>query len=153
MREKFAIDPENGQLFQSVCEKAEALKFLEDILRYTELVLFEVKKDEFVHRSERNYIIWVEEQRRQLFAKIPALKVSLFSFLSFISKHKLALNFHSNMPTESHLIAHLVEYFRCNESKFATIFQRTSIECEGDIFSSASQRSNRNAREIFRQNT
>ena len=81
MREKFATEPENGQLFQSVCEKAEALKLLEDIFRYTELVLFEVKKDEFLRRSERNYISWAEEQRRQLFAKIPALKVSLFFFL------------------------------------------------------------------------
>ena len=98
MREKVATEPENEQLFQSVYEKAEALKFLEDILRYTELVLFEVKKDEFVRRSERNYISWAEEQRRQLFAKIPALKVSLFSFLFFISKHKLALtlDFHSS---------------------------------------------------------
>ena len=88
MREKFATEPENGQHFQSVCEKAEALKFLEDILCYTELVLFEVKKNEFARRSERNYISWAEKQRRQLFAKILALKVSLFSFLSFISKHQ-----------------------------------------------------------------
>ena len=82
MRDKFATEAENGQLFQSVCEKAEALKFLEDILRYTELVLFEVKKNEFVRRSDRNYVRWAEEQRRQLFAKIPALKVSLFLFSS-----------------------------------------------------------------------
>ena len=65
-------------------EKADALKLLEDIFRYTELALFEVKKEEYIRRSERNYIFWAEGQRSQLFAKIPTLKVSLFLSLTLI---------------------------------------------------------------------
>ena len=81
LREKFSTEAENGQLFQSLREKAEALKLLEDILRYTELALFEVKKEELLRRSDRNYIFWADGQRSQLFAKIPALKVSRFLYL------------------------------------------------------------------------
>ena len=59
--------------------RAKALKLIEAILRYTELVLFEVKRDQFMRRSERNYISWAEEQRSKLFAKNP-VKVSFFIF-------------------------------------------------------------------------
>ena len=71
MRVKFSTDPENKQIFKSMIGIADALKLLEAILRYTELVLFEVKRDKFMRRSERNYINWAEEQRSKLFAKNP----------------------------------------------------------------------------------
>ena len=68
----FSINPENEQIFESMIQKADTLKLLEHVLRYTELVLYEVKSadsGQCVRRSERNYISWVEEQRRLLFAK------------------------------------------------------------------------------------
>ena len=92
MRVKFSTDPENKQIFKSMIGIAEALKLLEAILRYTELVLFEVKRDKFMRRSERNYINWAEEQRSKLFAKNPFkvffrfnLFYLFFPFFSFIS--------------------------------------------------------------------
>ena len=52
--------------------RAEVLKHLEAIFRYTELVLFEVKRDQSGdRRSEDNFIIWAEEQRSKLFANNP----------------------------------------------------------------------------------
>ena len=92
MRVKFFTDPENEQIFKSMIGIAEALKLLEAILRYTELVLFEVKRDKFMRRSERNYIKWAEEQRSKLFVKNPFkvffrfnLFYLFFPFFSFSS--------------------------------------------------------------------
>ena len=68
----FSVNPENEQIFESMIRKSYTLKLLEHILRYTELVLYEVKSGDSgqsVRRSERNYISWAEEQRRLLFAK------------------------------------------------------------------------------------
>ena len=59
--------PNNMELFKSVVEKAECLKFLVDSLRFFELTLFEVKKDNGLRRSDRSYAFWVEEQRNKFF--------------------------------------------------------------------------------------
>ena len=84
-REKFTADPANKELFESIIKRAEALKQLEAIFRYTELVLFEVKHDQ-MRRSERNFINWAEEQRSILFAKNP---IKVFSFLNIIQFQNL----------------------------------------------------------------
>lgn len=61
--------PNNMELFKSVVEKAECLKFLVDSLRFFELTLFEVKKDNGLRRSDRSYAFWVEEQRNKFFER------------------------------------------------------------------------------------
>ena len=131
MREKFvATESENGLLFQLVTEKAEALKLLENILRYTELVFFEVKRDA-LRRSERNYTNWAEEQRRELFAKHSVLKVSLFCSLPLLFNTD-----RSNYISKALFSILLVGCARSNKGKFTAILQRTPIECKENIFSS-----------------
>ena len=69
-RAKFANepnDPNNLELFKSLIDKTECLKFLVDKLRFLELTLYEVKKDNGLRRSDRSYTLWAEEQRSRLF--------------------------------------------------------------------------------------
>ena len=83
----FSINPENEQIFESMIQKADTLKLLEHVLRYTELVLYEVKSGDSgqcVRHSERNYIGWAEEQRRLLFAK-NQIQVLFFRGLVYLS--------------------------------------------------------------------
>lgn len=83
----FSINPENEQIFESMIQKADTLKLLEHVLRYTEIVLYEVKSGDSgqcVRHSERNYIGWAEEQRRLLFAK-NQIQVLFFRGLVYLS--------------------------------------------------------------------
>ena len=68
-RKKFSDDPNNMALFEVVAEKAECLKFLEDLFRFLELTLYEVQKDNGLRRSDRSYAFWVEEQRNKFFER------------------------------------------------------------------------------------
>ena len=76
-RKKFAADSSNMALFEVIAEKAECLKFLEDLFRFLELTLYEVQKDNGLRRLDGSYALWVEEQRSKLFEGNP-IKVLTF---------------------------------------------------------------------------
>ena len=69
-RTEFANNQNNLELFESIVEKAECLKFLVDALDFLEHALSEMKPN----KGQRNYFDWLEAQRCKMFTE-NAIKV------------------------------------------------------------------------------
>ena len=76
-RTEFANNQNNFELFESIIEKAECLKFLVDSLDFLEHALSEMKPN----KGQRNYSDWMEAQCRKMFSE-NAIKV-IYRFLNF----------------------------------------------------------------------
>ena len=76
-RTEFANNQNNLELFESIIEKAECLKFLVDSLDFLEFALSEMKQK----NGLRNYSDWMDAERRKMISE-NAIKV-IYRFLKF----------------------------------------------------------------------
>ena len=77
-RTEFANNQNNFELFESIIETAECLKYLVDALDFLEFALSEMKKK----NGLRNYSDWMEAERRKMISE-NAIKV-IYRFLKFL---------------------------------------------------------------------